>query len=534
MPITETLKIDERVTSLAALKMVPCCLIVTRNNDSEILVQVDAGRHLLLQLQIPRGQRPAPYLIAGLRSRWGIEAICRFGVVDTPCNDTSPTSPLDKAAQQTKPAVFVLDSLGDIPIGLNPAKQVAWVRVDNVDWSDIEPLHNRELCYAALAKARAYATGSLQGAFVRTGWFDGLKTWTQSKIDARGWRLTGNWEQLNMGPDFALIRFETTDAPVWFKAVGAPNLREFSITSHLAELRSAQIPELIGRHPESKGWLMLDGKGVHLDEVWELNTWQRAASSLAALQIESLPHGEALIAAGCHDLRMSSLRCLIEPFLDVVGQLMELQPSSPPRVLNREDLQRIDETLHRACDDLETLAIPCALGNADLNGGNILVDGNRATFIDWAQGNIGQPFIALEYLLVLLLRLRPDLTSWIVPIRESYCNHWKAVCSSIQITRGLELAPLIAIFAYGVTLHGWKDNPRTMPLNLAKLIRSLGRKMLVESDRLHASSATTREGLLTARRDIRTADSSAPLQSSTDPAPAEANLEREGGDSHAI
>jgi hypothetical protein len=472
---------------LEASELVQCYLVVTRKDDSEVLLQLDKGGHRLLQVRIPRGQRPAPYVVSALRNRWGIQAICRFEIIKAESTDDIPAIKESEAIEAPKPHYFVLGFLGADRTDPSRNSHLAWAREGEIDWAEAEPVDRRERCYSALAQAKAYSVGALQGHFVQTGWFGDLKVWTQSQVDARGWHLSGNWEQLNMGPDFSLIRFETTGTPVWFKAVGAPNLREFSITSKLAELRSAHLPLVVALHNDWNGWLMLDAVGSHLDEMWELEHWQTAAASLARLQIESLRHSEALIGAGCDDLRIGRLRSLIEPFLHVVGQLMELQPASPPQRLRSGDLESIGTALYWACDRLEVFAIPYALGNADFNPGNILIAGNNAIFIDWAQGNIGHPFVAMEYLLALLLRLRPDLASWVAPLRESYCSHWEAVCSASQISKATEVSRLIAAFAYAVTLPGWNDDIYIMRSDVARMIRSLARRMFVESVRLRPS-----------------------------------------------
>jgi hypothetical protein len=484
MPSIANVESNEQERNLAPLELVRCYLVVTRKDDSEVLLQLAGGKHRLLQVHIPLGQRPAPYVVSALRSRWDIQAICRFGIIDAESKDSIPTIQETEAIKGPKSHYFVLDFLGADRSVTSGNSQVAWVRVGEIDWEDSEAVDRRERCYSALAEAKAYSVGALQGHFVQTGWFGDLKVWTQSQVDARGWHLSGNWEQLNMGPDFSLIRFETTGTPVWFKAVGAPNLREFSITSKLAELRSAHLPLVVALHNDWNGWLMLDAVGSHLDEMWELKHWQTAAASLARLQLESLLHSEALIGAGCYDLRISRMRSLIEPFLDVVGGLMELQPASPPRRLRSGDLEWIETALYWTCNQLEVLAIPYALGNADFNPGNILIAVNNAIFIDWAQGHIGHPFVAMEYLLALLLRLRPDLASWAAPLRVSYCRHWEGICSATQISKAIDLSPLIAMFAYAVTLPGWNDDVYTMRSDVAKMIRSLARRMLVESVRL--------------------------------------------------
>ena len=42
---------------------------------------------------------------------------------------------------------------------------------------------------------------------------------------------------------FSLIRFETNREPVWFKAVGKPNIREWAVTLALAGLCPDCVPQ---------------------------------------------------------------------------------------------------------------------------------------------------------------------------------------------------------------------------------------------------------------------------------------------------
>lgn len=433
-------------------------------------MRVECGRHRLLQLDIPRRQRAAPHLVSELRLKWNVEAICRFCV----------------SGSDEESRCFVLDALdpaGPVSGGL------VWVEISGIRWAATEPPDAREHFHAALAQARSHEEDPLRGNFAGSGWFNEVTAWTQSRLGARGLKLSAGWEQHNIGPDFSLIRFETTGPAVWFKAVGGSNLREYAITTALSELHSKYLPEILGTHADWRCWLMLDGNGKHLDEVWELGHWERAAASLAELQIESLQHCELLLAAGCENLRIEKLRGLIEPFLSTVANLMDLQPSSPPPVLDLHDLRFIEARLVDACHQSESLGMPNALGNTDLNPGNVLVNQDGATFLDWMQGYIGPPFVMLEYLLALLRRLRPDLTEWAKPLQEAYCQRWTGICSAYQMFEALKLSPLVAILAYGVTLPDWRENARNVSPNSAKLIRSLGRKMLLAAQGLDPSCA---------------------------------------------
>jgi len=287
-----------------------------------------------------------------------------------------------------------------------------------------------------------------------------------------------------MGPSFCLMRYATSGPDVWFKAVGEPNTKEYSITIKLAELYPSYLPILIGTHAAWNGWLMLDASSQHLDDTWDLRYWQNAATSLAALQIETIGNAETLMAAGCNDFRLKQLEDLIVPFLDAVAGLMAIQPVSPPRVLTSGDLSFVERKLRTACRSLEMLGFPEALGHTDLNGGNVLVNSERAVFIDWAEGNVGHPFLTFEYLLGLLRRCRPDLESWSNAIRSSYCSTWSAMFSAADLARAFHLTPLVAVLAFAASCPGWQEDIRGLEPNLAKLLRALARRMYLESEKI--------------------------------------------------
>jgi len=87
-----------------------------------------------------------------------------------------------------------------------------------------------------------------------------LQDWAGKAIHPLGMELL-QFRQLNGCETFSLIRFETTQYPVWFKAVGEPNLREYEISLALARLFPDYVPTIIATRPEWHGWLMADSGG---------------------------------------------------------------------------------------------------------------------------------------------------------------------------------------------------------------------------------------------------------------------------------
>jgi len=345
-------------------------------------------------------------------------------------------------------------------------------------------LADGERVASAISQCKSFDCGAISGTFASTGWFDEVTGWVAEHLHPHGLSLTDEWVQYNTGPFFSLIRYETSGPDVWFKAVGEPNLREFTITMKLAELCPSYLPELLATHHGWHGWLALDANGQHLDETWDIQFWKIAVRSLAEMQLQTIGESNVLIAAGCSDLRLKHLPDLIEPFVTVVAQLMPMQTVSHPRILSSKDLEMIEDKLKLACERLESLGLPDALGQTDLNAGNVLVNSDRAIFIDWVEGTVGHPFITCEYLLALLGRLRPDLEIWSTAIRETYAGPWKQFCSAKELERTFRLTPLVAVLAFAANCPGWKDDIHEIEQGTAKLLRALARRMYAEAQKI--------------------------------------------------
>ena len=216
----------------------------------------------------------------------------------------------------------------------------------------------------------------------------------------------------------------------------------------------------------------------------EAALWERAAAALAELQIGSIDHGARVLAAGARDLGATALSKLIQPFIEIMAQLMERQPKVPPPVLGRKELLLLGDRIQSALDAMEALGIPETLGHLDLNPGNIVVSPNRCAFLDWAEAYVGNPFFSLEYLLE--HRRRTIGTDSAVEARliESYCAPWEQIVSRAAIAEALELAPLLAAFAYAAGSNAWKDTQSLEDLATAGYVRSLTRRMNREANEL--------------------------------------------------
>jgi hypothetical protein len=470
-----SLRETETVVQSLATETVPCHLVITRNAHTEILLTRHDSNVSLPRVEIPMWERPAPYLNSLARELWGVQTVCLF----KSHGEGAEADPL-------KERYYVLEAIEVDPM-LNGG--AAWLSAGKIDSMGPGSIAGHSRLEKAMSQARAHDRGELAGAFARTGWLEELTSWVQSHLSSRGWRLTGDWAQYNMGPCFCLLRLATSGPSVWFKAVGEPNLREYAVTDALRKLHSSYLPEVLATDSRRHGWLAVSVSGHHLDEIWDLSHWKNAASSLARLQVESLEKIEALLAAGCKDLRLKRLDSVVDALFDLIAELMKRQPSSPPRILTGDELLFVRDSLHRACDRLQSLGFSETLGHNDLNPGNVIVDDERAIFVDWAEANVSHPFFAFEYLASVLCRLRPDLEDWLAHLKEAYSRPWRDLCSGEQIEAAFRLTPLVAVLAFAAGCSGWQNIGREMTPNRAKLMRSLARRMHAEACRLDDKSS---------------------------------------------
>jgi hypothetical protein len=439
---------------------VSCALVITREAHREVLVLGEDSEYRLPSIEIPRRERAAPHINDAVRRLWGIESVCLFAAPASPGSDSDGTR-----------RCYVVEARRFDGAG---AHDSSWVSVRDPGRCRRLRVEDADTLRSALAETAAFEAGEDGPHFVRSGWFEEVTGWVRRQVPHHGWLLDERWTQYAMGPDFCLIRFETTGPCVWFKAAGT---REYAISLALAELRSEYLPRHLAKNFAWHGWLMADAAGFRLDECDSLQAWSTAASSLAALQIDSACSSEALIAAGCHDLRTGEIEKAIDPFIAAVAELMAAQPTCPPRILTDADLRTVAARLREGCALLGTLPILPCLGHGDLNPGNMIVEGKGAVFLDWAAGMVGHPFFSCEYLLALFRRLHPDRTGWTAAIRAAYLLPWRRFCPAEAIEQSLAWMPLVAPLAWALRL--WRGQPRSGGTDVytARLLRSIARRL---------------------------------------------------------
>ena len=263
---------------------------------------------------------------------------------------------------------------------------------------------------------------------------------------------SGPLEQLNACSTFSLIRFETSGAPVWFKAVGAPNIREYPITVALARRCPEFIPKVLATRSDWNAWLAEEAAGTSLVSDTHLPHWACAAKSLADLQMQTIPSVQELARAGARDFSCRYLGSCVEPFIEFLQN--DAEESSPSRDLQlpAAQLRELSVVLQNVLATLDQLPLPETVGHMDLNSQNIICSDRECVFLDWAEAFIGSPFFSFEYLLQQFRRTFPAQPTMERKFQEAYAAPWRASISLEDLALARSLSPPAALFAYSTTV----------------------------------------------------------------------------------
>jgi len=437
-------------------------ILLYRRNGKELLLMHAGKSFALPAIPIPRHSRVAQRITEAIRQDWKLDSCCLFPVGD-----------------RNSPA-YAVELCGEA--STHPAK-TRWLPVDSLAERDFSEAQDFHVIDAATRHLDQYRNAGANSPFGKLGWLRDVIGWVESSAASLGVHLTGEFQQFNASPTFSLIRFETDGPALWFKAVGDPNLQEYRITRALAKLLPDYLPRLVASHEIWNAWVTIEAEGHTLEEFTSVADWQKAAFTLASLQIGSFGNAPHLIGAGCRDVRAGVLLENIDPFFGSMTEVMTQQTKQDPPPLNRAELTALAKRIREALEELMASGIPNVLGHLDCNPGNIIVSRDKCVFLDWAEGSIGHPFFTMQYLVAHSRKSLSTYAGDTNKILSSYLTPWQSFADVRQIAADLALTPLLAAYAYATSIEPRTNRGSPSP-EMAAFLRSLIRRMKHEADAL--------------------------------------------------
>ena len=455
-------------------------ILLFGRKGAELLLLRGASGFRLPELRIPRWQRIAPNLNAEVKRLWGLDAIAVFPF------DVNPEA---RASGRRKYHIMEVCE----------PKDLARVVPDFLSVSALdEALFADRRDFIAVQQGMGFDGASLpeeyHGPFSEFGSLHKIRAWVDAQLLPLGLCRDGRFRQFQASASFALIRFQTADSAVWFKALGEPNTREFRITIELAAKFPSHLPALIATCSNWNAWLTKEVNGQDLFEGADTCAWRRAAESLADLQIASIEHASDILTAGARDVRVSRLLALANPFFEVLERMMQRQTKTVPPPLQAHEINRVKEHVVSLLQEMESTRMPDTLNHLDPNPGNVFVSLHTCTFLDWAEAAVGNPFFTFEYLRQHFHRKFPTDSALQAAFCNSYLSRWASIIPDKTGEQMMRLAPLVALFAYAASVLPWKETNPGNPLELQAFLRSLGRRMHHESECLRKPLTESRAG----------------------------------------
>jgi hypothetical protein len=337
--------------------------------------------------------------------------------------------------------------------------------------NEIDRISASELNEEERITLAAMTVGDAQerGPFSRVGWIDEAIAWLHAEVpDCEV--LPNEIRQLNASGRFALLRFSMRDGgKYWLKATGEPNRHEYNLSILLSEMCPQYLPPLVANRSDWNAWLMRD-TGGRLEKGLSQPVLEQAVSRLAELQKMALFFTDELIVPGAADQRAGVLRNHLSQIIEYLSDAMERQTSTKVPRLERHRLCELQSTLEDVCFRMEELGIPDTLISNDISPGNLLFDGSNVFFTDWCEAAIGNPFLSLQQLCVLLGGDHLFL-------RSVYRQRWLSELSPSQIDQAFAFMPLLAILSYLYGRGEWLRSERRHSPHFESYARSLARHM---------------------------------------------------------
>jgi Phosphotransferase enzyme family len=438
-------------------------LIVSRDRRDILLKPGDMGFELP-RIVIPANQRIAAGIVSGVKDQLQLRIVALYEIF--------PQSPGDGRGDYYHAAVWHTDfpsSFGGM----------VWTPVRSVIAESLAQRKDALAVEALWSKWQATKDDCQSEPFAGPDWFSEVTDWVASSLESHSLFLTGSFRQLNASSTFSLIEFDTNRRPVWFKAVGHPNTREFIVTLALANICHEYLPTVIASNPAWRAWLTEEASGISLAAASCARPWQKAAEALARLQLLTRSQPQLLCESGVHDLRLRQLVERVPHFFECMEGCRLATDRPEEQQPQTTDLATLRDKVFETLSALDEFDVPDTIGHMDLNPQNIFCSGSGSVFLDWAESFIGCPFFSFEYLLQHFRRTPFADSLSEAGLRKAYFGCWRDALSPQDIHAVMQLVPLAALFSYAATLSSGTSSDSipspALRLYLLRLLRKMNR-----------------------------------------------------------
>jgi len=273
--------------------------------------------------------------------------------------------------------------------------------------------------------------------------------WLREVADDQAIELTGPIEQIHVRPWSTVFRATAGESALFLKVCSAVQVHEPRVIELVARDFPDLVPGLVARHP-TEPWVVLRDGGMRLrlavPGAAQLAVWRALLPRYAELQRSLLGRATEVLATGLPDRRLDRIPALLERVLDD-GRWAPEEPRSRVRTLL--------PAVARACAELSGIGIGPSLDHDDLHDHNVLVDGDRATIIDWGDASLTHPFLTLAVTLRFAVEAAglPTDAPEIQALRDAYLEPWNGLAPARALRRAADIGSALGIVTFGLTWY---------------------------------------------------------------------------------
>jgi Phosphotransferase enzyme family len=341
-------------------------------------------------------------------------------------------------------------------------------------WRSAEELDGLRLTDDDRALVKLYAADRPppeRPLWARRGWFAEAALWIEETLARHGRGTAAPIEQVSSWCISSVLRAETEDGRVFFKATAHSPLfvDEGTVTQGLAVMFPGRVPLPIAVDPDRR-WMLLDDFGPVVGWNADLETRTAVLSTFARMQLETTSRQGELLELGALDRRPAWLASRIVSLL------------RSPEAFGLEDDERdrlsaLEPRFVEMCERLATGAVPDALVHGDLHLSNVAGDGDGYVFFDWTDACLTHPFLDL---LVVLFEEDAEIRR---SLRDAYLGVWAGVAPEDELLELWAVAEPLASLNQAISYRSIAANvERGAAPDLESMIPYWLRKALVSSE----------------------------------------------------
>jgi hypothetical protein len=263
-------------------------------------------------------------------------------------------------------------------------------------------------------------------------------------------RLAGTWEPFRLTAHEAVIRFDATPAPVYFKATHVRPFRDACVTQAIERTAPGWGPRTLG-WDERRGWWLIDHMpGLSFGARWDAATASRAIEAVRTLQHTLRSHAKALVTAGA--------TAIDEQFVETTRRELEVLAAARHESWPSRELEEGFTALLALMREREDGA---TWNHGDLADQNVAVTNEGIRFIDQEAAAIGPSVLSVTKL-ARMCETATKTTGWFDRCLHALADEppWRASNLTALETLGTLARKAAAVATFGLRTASLRHRQR--------------------------------------------------------------------------